>query len=269
MPVLLQVYKLACCCSQYLPFINSLLTYTEQKENWELWPEDSNFSDAFCQMLWNTHWLDNPTGGICPPGSRIWHYYYHFQLIQQTFSSAASTGGLFLLHKNHLDVVLCKQSLTQELTVSVSELQLCSLFPVSFSNFRWPLQPQEVVTPQSVFCKPQKDLSLILQNGVFSSPKMIDQSGPICATGQPGSMHPTDRPAATVPLVFRCARPSFHTMFNRSRFSSGRMNPPLLWEQLKFFPLEALQTMPINPFPGNLRCDSTRRHILSTPEFHN
>lgn len=125
-----------------------------------------------CLMLWNTHWLDSPRGRIHPPRSRIRHYYYYnFQLIQQTFISAASTGGLFLFHKNHLDVALCKQSLIQEPTVSVSELQLCSLFLVSFSNCGQPLQPQEVAAPLSLFCKPQKDLSLILQNWVFSSPK--------------------------------------------------------------------------------------------------
>lgn len=51
-------------------------------------------------------------GGIHPPRSRInIIIIIIFQLIQQTFSSAGSTGGLFLFHKNHLDVVLCKQSL--------------------------------------------------------------------------------------------------------------------------------------------------------------
>lgn len=123
-------------------------------------------------MLSSTHWLDNPTGAKSLPRSWIWHYYYLFQLIQQTISSADSRGGLFLFHKDHLDAVLCKQSLIQELTISVRELQLCSLFPVSFSNCGRPLQPQEVAAPQSVFCKPQKDLSLILQNWGFSSPKI-------------------------------------------------------------------------------------------------
>lgn len=125
-----------------------------------------------CLMLWSTHQLGNPTAAIRSPRSRIQHYYYNFQLIQQTFSSAASRGGLFLFHKDHLDAMLCKQPLIQELTISVSELQLCSLFPVSFSNCGRPLQPQELAAPLSVFCKPQKDLSLILQNWVFSSPKI-------------------------------------------------------------------------------------------------
>lgn len=123
-----------------------------------------------CLRLWSTIRLDNPTGAIGPPRSRTWHYY--FQLIQQPLKSATWRGGLFLFHKDHLSALLCKQPLIQELTISVSELQFCSLFPVSFSNCRRPLQPQEMAAPLSVFFKPEKDPSSRLQNWVFSSPKI-------------------------------------------------------------------------------------------------
>lgn len=79
---------------------------------------------------------------------------------------------MFLFHKDPLNAVLCKQPVIKELTISVSELQLCSLFPVSFSNCRWSLPPQAMAAAPSVFFKTEKDPGSRLQNWVFSSWKI-------------------------------------------------------------------------------------------------
>lgn len=117
--------------------------------------------------LWSTVCLDNPTGAVSPPRSRTWHY--HFQLIQQPFNSATWRGGLFLFHKDHLTLVLCKPPLIQELTISVSELQFCSLFPVSFSKCRWPLQPQAVAAPLYLLQTRERPTAEMKELGIFFS----------------------------------------------------------------------------------------------------
>lgn len=126
--------------------------------------------------LWDPLQLDNPTEAIGPPRSRTRHYY--FQLIQQLLNSVTWSCGLFLFHKDYLNAMLCNQPLIQDLTISVSELQFCSLFPVSFSNCRSPLQTEPMAAPLFVFFKPEKHTNSRLQNWMFSSPKFraINQS---------------------------------------------------------------------------------------------
>lgn len=153
-------------------------------------------------MLWNTHWLDNPMWGVCPPRRRTLLLLLSLSAHSANFQLSSSTGGLFLFHKNNLDMALCKQSLIQDLTISVSKMQLCSLFPVSFSNCGQPLQPQEVAAPQPVLCKPQEDLSLILQNWVFSSPKIRAVWSNTCH--QPDRLNPSYWPTSCgCPFIFQ------------------------------------------------------------------
>lgn len=176
-----------------------------------------------CLRLWSPIQLDNPTGPIGPPRSRTWHYY--FQLIQQLLNSVTWSCGLFLFHKDHLNAMLCNQPPVQELTISVSELQFCSLFPVSFSSCGWPLQAEPMAAPLFVFFKPEKHPSPRLQNWISPSSKLR-------ATNQ--SVLPPDRqaqsiilrpPAQAVPSVFRYPRCSFHMKLIKhpSRFRPRNM----------------------------------------------
>lgn len=153
--------------------------------------------------------------------SRTWHYYFH--LIQQPLDSATWSSGLFLFHKDHVHAVLCKQPLTQELTISVSELQLCSLFPVSFSNSRRPLQPQ-AISATRLSSSSQRPKLEITELGIFSHEEQSSLVRFLPPDRQAQSII-LSPPARAVPSVFRCARLYFYMKFikHSSRFSPGSM----------------------------------------------
>lgn len=222
-----------------------------------------------CLRLWSVIWPNNHTGAVGPLRSRTWHYY--FQLIQQLLNLATWSSGLFLFHKDPLNAVLCKQPVIQELTISVSKLQLCSLFPVSFSNCRWPLQPKAMAAVPSVFFKTEKDPGSRLQNWVFSSWQirtlwsdswhLIDGLNP--------SIHQLGLSLQYLGVLdsgflFIWILPSTHPRL----VLEARMPP--VTSASKISSSEVLQKAPITPLPGDLRCDSTRRQrLLSAPSFSN
>ena len=220
-----------------------------------------------CLRLWSTVQLDKATGAIGPPRSSTWHY---FQLIQQPLNTAAWTSGLFLFHKDHLNAVLCKQTLRKELTISVSEFQLCSLFPVSFSNCRGPLSHQQRVLPCLLRTKERPKLE-ITELGIFfpedrdlwsNSCHLIDRLNPSYWAHQLGL---SLQFLGVLHFLFIWSLSSTYSgLVVEARIPSvgtkSKISPP---------PEKLSRKCLLSP-PGNLRCDSTRRQILhSVPSFSN
>lgn len=137
-------------------------------------------------------------------------------------------------------MVLCKQPLMQEITISLSKLQLCSLFPVSFSNYRQPLQPQVMAGPPSVCFKTEKDMSSVFQHGVFSSLKIRALWSLSC---HHGSIHCTKLTSQGCPRfleVLAQVCPCFVVLFGAAQHTSCQSNTsPRLsaaWQQQVLFP---------------------------------